>query len=329
MMYASTFYPSSLDSANAVPVDVGPGGEIRGIDIRMQKVRVFRIRGKVVNGAGGRGMVMVALNPKEGGLPNVSTSPARPPENRFELRGVPPGVYMVHAQLGNGNQPTVVFQEVQVTNGHVDDLVLTMAPGIDVQGTVKVEGSTSPVDLPNLSVNLRPTMQLGGAPRAKAEDAKFTLKSVAPLHYNVNVSGVPDTCFVKSIRYGGQEVPEEGIDIVGAGTMEVVLSATAGEVDGSALDKDGKPVPGAIVSLVPKDGSNIQIRSADENGGAAFKGLKPGEYLLMAWEDIPPGAAQAPEFFKPYEGRGEQVKVDPSAKKAVQIKTIPAEETDK
>src|SRR5207248_2679210 len=59
MVYAATYYPSTMDSANAVPVDVGAGSEIRGIDIRLRKTQVFRIRGKVANATGGRGMVIV------------------------------------------------------------------------------------------------------------------------------------------------------------------------------------------------------------------------------------------------------------------------------
>ena len=94
---------------------------------------------------------------------------------------------------------------------------------------------------------------MGGAPRAKvASDMTFTLKSVAPMHYNVYVNGVPDSCFVKSIRYGGQEVPEDGIDITAGGEMEVTLSATAGEVD-SAAPGDGEE-PGPELAFAAAEG---------------------------------------------------------------------------
>ena len=332
-VYGATYFPNALDSANAQPLEVAAGAEVRGIDVRLRKTQVFRIRGKVANVTGGRGNVMVMLSPKDG-MNIASSSPARGPEYRFELRGVTPGSYVVHAQTGSNNQPAIAFQDVRVSNSHVDNLVLTVEPGNDVQGTVKIEDATAPVDVPNLSVFLRTSMPLtmGGPPRGKAgSDLKFTLKSVAPLQYTVSVSGVPDNCFVKSIRYAGQEVPEDGIAINSAGEMTITLSATAGEVDGAVVDKAGKPVPGAIVALIPKDGpaSAIQSRFGDENGAVTFKGLKPGEYRLIAWEDIPSGALQDPEFVKPFEGRGEAVKLDPGAKQAVQVKVIPAEETDK
>jgi uncharacterized GH25 family protein len=329
MAYAATYYPSTMDSSNAVPVDVGAGGETRGIDIRLRKAPVFRIRGKVANVPGGR--VMVMITPKEGVPSAPAMSQAAPPEYRFEIRNVSPGSYVLHAQMGNGNQQAVAFQEVQVGTQHIDGVVLAVAGGNDIPGTVKVEDATAAVPMPNLSVFLLPAIPIGAPARAKAaDDLKFTLKNVPPLHYKVSVSGVPDTCFVKSIRYGGQPVPDEGVDFLGSGALEVILSATAAEVDGAVVDKDGKPVAGAIVALISKgSATDIQSRSTDENGAAMFKGLKPGEYKLIAWEDIPRGAYQDPEFVKPYEGRGETVKLDASARQAIQLKVIPAEETDK
>src|SRR4030095_29695 len=45
--YVTTYYPSSIDQAGARPIDLDAGQEASGIDIRIQRVRVYRIRGKV------------------------------------------------------------------------------------------------------------------------------------------------------------------------------------------------------------------------------------------------------------------------------------------
>src|SRR5581483_7331520 len=47
LIYAATYYPRSLDEQSATPIEVGAGGEIRGIDIRMVKVPAVRVRGTV------------------------------------------------------------------------------------------------------------------------------------------------------------------------------------------------------------------------------------------------------------------------------------------
>jgi hypothetical protein len=309
---------------------------VRGIDIRPVKTRVFRIRGKVVvpEGApiGGRAQPTVMLSARDGfefqGPGPMSIS--RPPDYRFEISGVRPGSYNITANI-NGGQQLVASQPVEVGGNHVDGLILTMSAGADVQGLVKVEDATSPIDLSNVSVNLRPTgMNFGRVPRGKVgADSRFTLNGVVAVPYAITPGGIPDNCYVKSIRYGGREVPETGVDMSAGGTLEITLSATAAVVDGVVMDKSNKPVAGAVVALIPKDGTQATGRTADENGIISFKGLKPGGYNLIAWEDLEQGAYMDPDFVKPFESKAKIVKLDASAHEAVQLKVIPVEEMEK
>src|SRR5205807_7319601 len=139
------------------------------------------------------------------------------------------------------------------------------------------------------------------APRGKVgADGKFILNGVTPVPFAITVGGVPDNCYVKSIRYGGREAPETGTDMSGGGSLEITLSAAAAAVDGVVMDKDNKPAGGAMVALIPQNGSPASGRTADENGIISFKGLKPGEYRLIAWEDVEPGAYMDPDFVKPF-----------------------------
>ena len=48
----STYYPGTMDSTTAAPVQVRSGVELRGIDIKMVKARVVRVRGTVTGGTG-------------------------------------------------------------------------------------------------------------------------------------------------------------------------------------------------------------------------------------------------------------------------------------
>src|SRR6202043_3283986 len=47
--YVTTYFPNAIDAAAAAPIEIAAGAELRGIEIRLRKARVFRIRGKVVN----------------------------------------------------------------------------------------------------------------------------------------------------------------------------------------------------------------------------------------------------------------------------------------
>jgi hypothetical protein len=324
MRYAATYYPSTMEETTAVPVDVAPGVESRGIDIRMIKTRVYRVRGRVAVAEGGR-PPMVMLMSKDGTRQVPSMGPARPPDFRFEIVGVAPGSYFVFTQGGGGErgQQSIAFQPVEVQNRHVDGLVLAPAPGADVTGTVKMEDTNDPVDLSRVNVMLRPVNNapVGGPPRGRVAEGAFVLKGVAPLRYAVNVNGIPEGTFVKSIRYGGRDVPEDGVDFTG-GALEITLSATAGSVTAAALDKDGKPMPAAMVALYA-NGAAVRGYTTDETGVATFNGLKPGDYTVIAWEDIPPGAYLDPEYVKQYSGTA--VKLEPRGKAAVQVKAVAAE----
>jgi hypothetical protein len=182
--------------------------------------------------------------------------------------------------------------------------------------------------LKNLSVMLRPVGFAGSAPpRGRVgEDLKFTLKSVPPLRYAVTVTGVPETCYVQSVRYGGSEVTDAGVEMTNGGALEVTVSAAAARVDAVVLDKDGKAGWHAVVALIPQDGSLTVVQTADENGILSFKGLKPGDYRLLAWEDVESGAPYDPDFLKPFEAQAKTVKLAAAGHEAVQLKAIAPED---
>lgn len=331
LVFAATYYPSATDSAVAVPVDVPAGSEIRGIDVRLRRTRVFRVRGTVAGiAAGGRGgQVMVMLSPKDGPQGPQMMAPARQPDNRFEIRGVLPGSYILHTEVRGGTQ-AVAMMPLEVAGNHVDNVVLNVAPGNDIPVSVKLEDGKGGEVLTNVSVGLQPMLPMGGAPRAKiGEGLKGTLKNVAPMRYRVSVSGMPEGTFVRSINYAGVDIPDEGVEMLSASPLDVTLSATAGEISAAVVDRDGKPMPNVLVALYGSDGKSTRSINSSDVGAAIFRGLKPGDYRLMAFEDIPPGAHQDPDFVKPFESSGTSVKLEPSGKQMVQVKVIPVSETEK
>lgn len=325
MMYATTYYPSTMSASTAMPVDVGAGGEVRGIDVRLVKTRVYRVRGRVVgSGPSGRAGATVTLTPRDGGPGSAISAAALGPEGEFELRSVPPGQYTAIAQSRGGGLEFIATQPVDVVGNHVEGLLLTMLPGAEVQGSVKVVDAPTPPELKNLSVMLRPVGFAGSVPpRGRVgEDLKFMLKSVPPVRYAVTVTGVPETCYVQSVKYGGSEVTDSGVEMTSGGALEVTVSAAAARVDAVVLDKDGKSGWHAVVALIPVDGSLPVVQTADENGILSFKGLKPGDYRLLAWEDAESGAPYDPDFLKPFEAQAKSVKLEASGHQAVQLKAI-------
>jgi hypothetical protein len=47
MGYVPTYYSGVMDPASAAPITVAAGQQLSGIDIRLQKARVFQVSGKI------------------------------------------------------------------------------------------------------------------------------------------------------------------------------------------------------------------------------------------------------------------------------------------
>jgi uncharacterized surface anchored protein len=336
MTYAATYYPSTTSSTTAAQIDVGAGGELRGIDIRLIKARVWRVRGRVtgvenVNGGRGRSAVQVALTPAEGPTNGQLMSTARPPDGTFEIRNVPSGSYILHAQTQANGQMLAASMPVQVTGSHVDGLTMQLASGGDLQGTVKlVDADGLNIELKNLSVMLRPAGNegFGFGPPARGrvgDDMKFTIKGVPPMKFAVNVTGIPNTCYLKSVTFGGRDILSDGLDMSAGGPVEVTLSAAPAQVDAVVMDKDNKPLAGAVVAIIPKEGNPI-VLTTDDNGILSARGLKPGDYKLLAWEDVEAGAPSDPDFLQQFDKKMKTVKLDKSGHEALQLIAIPADQ---
>jgi len=96
------------------------------------------------------------------------------------------------------------------------------------------------------------------------------------------------------------------------------------------VDREGKTFAGASVVSVPSSGKNgrpdaYQFDRTDEKGHFALRGMNPGEFLVMAFEEMP-GDYRAAEFLKKYERKGQKVELEEGGKKSVVLKVIAEED---
>jgi hypothetical protein len=324
-IYAATYYPSTLSASVAIPINVTPGDELRGIDIRLLKTSVFRVRGRVVGYSDPR-PVAVMLTPRDNDLMAPLMAMTRGADFDFEIRGVLPGEYTAIAQSRSGSQLWVASEPIIVTGTNVDGVRLSVVEAAEIHGIVKVVDASAPPNFKNLSVSLMASATRSTAVTSPVrEDMQFTLSGVSPMRQDIAVHGFPDTCYVQSIRYGGAEVPADGAEMHAGGTLEITLSCQAAQLDAVVTTQDDKVAPHAAFALVPKGGGAAIARITDENGYVSLRGLKPGDYQVFAWEDAEEGAQLDPDFRKPFESQAKSISIDPSAHASVQLKAIPAQ----
>ncbi len=284
--------PGVAQATQAQVVSVKAGDEVQA-DFLMQRSKTVEIAGHVVGRGGPANNAWVNL--KLAGVDDYGfeRQTRTDEKGRFELKGVPPGSYVIFVfQRDEENGPFEPHgqQKVEVSGVNIDSIVISVGRGTSLQGRVTVDGANSPrleriaIDLSNVDVD----EQLGAQGRAK-KDGTFEIKSVSDGNYAVTVWGLESNWFVKSVRIGGDDILEKGLQLEkgSAGrTIEVVISSASAQLDGSVSDDD-TPVAGAHVRVVPEPETpynrfRVHSLRTDQTGRFSFVGLAPGTYRVLA-----------------------------------------------
>ncbi len=332
--YVPVYYPNALDPSGAALVDAPAGGVVRGIDMALARSRTVHLSGRVLeNGTrpAGRG-TRVSLVPRG----NTAMSGRAPmafldSAGRFVIRGVSPGPYTLAADRYEDEQRYSARVPVDVGSASIDNLALQLAPAIELQGIVRVEGAAD-TKLSGIRVGLQSRtadMRYSGRDSGGRvnDSGAFALGNIAPDTYTLTLSGMPAGAYLKSVRLGTEDALAAVNVTRGAAPLEIVISSAAGQVDGTVQDAKQQPAAGATVVAVPDSARRglpffYKSASTDQTGRFSLTGLAPGEYKLFAWQEVESGAWQDPEFLRPVENKGESVSVKESGKESVQLKLL-------
>lgn len=325
--YGATFFPGTRDAANATPVELHGGDELRGYDITMRADTTHSVTFNLP--AGDSVTVRQQILYRDGTMPSSQTLTVQG-DGKYEYIGVEPGSYVILVQRTEGKSITYARAEVEVRDADVDLGGLDLIPAQQLSGRFKVEGGPLPA-LGNLRVGLQPdgaAMRAGVNSPAKS-DGSFAVTDVAPGRYRLTVALGQTGLYLKSIRLGDQVVSDHLIDLTRPVTdsLTVVLGADAGEIEGSVKKANGDPSIHARMTLFPAAanadrGDLFRFVFSDEHGQFKFKGIAPGEYRLFAWEDVLGGMPQDPDFRKRFEKQSIVVKVAPNGQEKVDTTSI-------
>ena len=315
--FTPTYFPNTTDAGHAAPIDVSAGAQLRGFDIRLRREPRYSVRGKRPEVKHEGAQLMLQIVPR-GGYDGSFHSSQRGDNETFEFMDLLPGSYVVVGRVSEDGKTSVVRQPVEVVNADVDGLTLNFVPAIEVAGSVRVEGTPHhPLD--NLRVFLRGDipMMMGQSSAEVKPDGSFVILDVVPDVYEITV-GPTQGAYMKSIRLGDAEVPDQRIDLTqGSGSLMVLLATDVGEVEVSVKKSNGDPAVRVRITLIAYGkhlGRDDLSRSGftDDQGKCHLRNVAPGEYKLFAWEDAPIDAPQDPEFRKPFEKQSVTVKMEPN-----------------
>jgi protocatechuate 3,4-dioxygenase beta subunit len=280
------------------------------------------------------------------------------PDGSFEIKGVAPGEYNLTATGRDPNgQEHTARTRISVSSADVNNVALSLRPGVEVRGRIALETTPSQqFQMSNLRVSLVAEgaalpniLNLAGGAGGRggglvaqlrgggqitsetvAEDGSFTLKNVGAQEYRVRVTGLPQGAFLQSGRIGSIDALNAPFNVNdSSAVLQLQIGFSAGRVSGAVADARGAAAPGAQVVLVPDEARRGRsdayfTANSDQNGQFTLSNVPPGSYKLFAWEDIPAGAYQYPDFLRRYEDRGQAVTVNANGTITATVRLIPA-----
>lgn len=356
LVYATTYYPGSVAQSQAVAVEVRAGGEAAA-NFGVLMTHAYRVSGTVAGVPTGA-MVQLILSSKSGG--GAMDSPEQlQGGNRFEYHNVLPGTYvammLVVKGMFTGGQPEIQMirlnPPIEVDKTDVEGLQLQAAPGRQVRGKFRLDTGEK-FDWTQLNVSLLPIEDNTSEPlsgmamvatgysefsrmstnSAVNSDGAFELKNVPGGNYQLLIGAHSDSLrdnYTKSVLLSGGNVADSGFEVNGDLYLDVVVSARGASIEGNMVDSEGQPVAYGMVAVVPNlehraRPDSYQQQSTDEHGHFIMRGLNPGSYVVLAFEELQEDTRQ-PEFLKNNAGKGEKVELEEGARKSVTARIIPAE----
>jgi len=263
-------------------------------------------------------------------------------DGSFDLFPVAPGGYNLMLAAIMGQFKSLGMAPVDVANRDLEGVALTAESPYDLSGQVTTEKNTDTAapdpakqNTPQgpTRLNLQPLdgqMMMNSPGGSTADDGTFTLANTSPGRYRVNVNGKPEGTYLKSIRFGDQDVLANGLTVPPGNSstrLEVMLGANAAKVEGVVQDAEGKPLSSTIVTLLsdpaaPDRSDLYQQANTDQNGKFSMKGIAPGKYRVYAWDELEYGNQFDPEYMKNYETKGTKLDLAASGAEQVTLKSI-------
>ena len=335
--YTATYYPGTNDIATAIPIEVGPGAQLRGFELTLRKKRTVAVRGRVIDTTGSdRSRMMVSLTPTGSATPGSTRRAMRIDQNgNFEITSVPPGSYTLIAAIPTRQRSVSARVPLQVGNSGVENATITINPPMNLDGRVRIDGNTTltPANIQLSLRSLEPDAMMFGGPTPSVKSGAngvFQLQNVNPDLYTLSLSGLPDGMYIKAVLANGIDAQFTGLDLTrgSVGQIEVVLSPNAGQATGLVQNEQQQPAQNVTVVLVPQETERksqpqfYRTASTDATGRFSLVNLTPGTYRVYAWEVVESGAYMDPDFMRPFENRGESLMVKESGKEDVQVKLI-------
>jgi hypothetical protein len=340
--FVPTFYPASPGPGEAQRVRVRAGQEVSAIDIGLIPGKVGRVSGMAFNSQGvplaGETVNMSFEVRGENFMMTSSAQTAKVnPDGSFSFRNVAPNEY--HLNIRTAATPERPAEAanviVSVAGGDVEGVNITTGAAGAVVGRVVVDGS-APLPTPLSKLVVRPlpvdrdtSVNMLGIPDngRLRDDGSFELKSVVGL-VRFTVTPLSDGWAIRQIEHNGRDLTSQPVDTMGQTLegMTITLTNRFPVVSGSLQDGKGKALLAGTAILFPDDAAMwsedlraVRTARVDQSGVFTLKGVRPGEYLIVAVDTVTNNQWNDPEYLESLRQHGTRLTLAEGDAKRVEL----------
>lgn len=330
--YPLTFYSGATDSADATPMPLTPG-ERATADVTLHATPSLHLRihtGSTAESPVIGRMIFPRVSERifQGYLDSVANAPdSWVAPGVIEISGLSPGRYVVEipASTGLGEKSAARggwYREIDLTGD--TDITAAEGPGfVSVGGVLRFEGVPRVPREVSIQLLNPETGETFRSDLNERGEFDFNSDNVRPGRYLIaleNANGYS----LDRLAATGAKITGRTLEIGGAASVRIsgIASHGAAQVNGTAL-RDGQPVSGAMIVLVPQDPTNnfplFRRDQSDSDGTFTLANVVPGQYTVLAIANGWDLEWSNPTALQPYMKNAETVQVPAGGKLDVKV----------
>jgi len=317
--YPLTYYADAIDPAAASPITLSEGDRVEvSMNLRPVPALHLDLPGDATSQNQNMSFGVFALGP--GGVPIPTNAIQSFDSNGRQFMGLAPGRYLLSAQQFEQGSISVARTKILELNSN-STLDFGEASQTSISGQIQVDGSDLSQGLAVTLTHVNSGQTIAGF---TAQDGSFRISDVGIRsgRYEIRLANTTQL-YIHSISVKGAAYSNGILEISDGATVRISIVARKGlaRVNGVAM-KDGKPFAGAMVLLLPRDGSHglyIPRDQSDSDGTFTLNFAPPGRYALLAIDDGRDLAYRDASVVAPYLAEAQSIEVPLPGDPVVQV----------